>query len=132
MMNKLEILAINFMGDGTRSVYSLGVGCVNLDQAKFEVLCNEDVNFLSNYGGGYCANYLRSCGNQGWYKDEDWRDSDREWYEHTTQKERKGDKDRYVPPHECQTPKDSESGRTKDMLSHIVNKVEGSLLSLVG
>lgn len=31
MMNKLEILAINFMGDGTRSVYSLGVGCVNLN-----------------------------------------------------------------------------------------------------
>uniref|UniRef100_M1DF67 Integrase core domain containing protein n=1 Tax=Solanum tuberosum TaxID=4113 RepID=M1DF67_SOLTU len=37
-----------------------------------------------------------------------------------------GEKDRYIPSHERQKPKDSKGGRSEDMLSRIVNKVEGS------
>ncbi|KAK4723998.1 hypothetical protein R3W88_026777 [Solanum pinnatisectum] len=127
MMTLLDILAKNVIGAGVRSVNVVGVGCVNLDEAKFELLYNEEVKFLVNQGGGYHANYLRLGGNQGWNRDEGWSDLDREWRDHNaTWKEREGEKDRYVPPHECQKPKDSEGGRTEDMLSPILNKVKGS------
>lgn len=36
-----------------------------------------------------------------------------------------GDKDRYVPTHERQKQKNLEGGWSKDMLYHILNKVEG-------
>uniref|UniRef100_M1DSM3 Putative plant transposon protein domain-containing protein n=1 Tax=Solanum tuberosum TaxID=4113 RepID=M1DSM3_SOLTU len=55
-MTQLDILAKNVMCAGARSVNAIGVGCVNLDEAKFEALYNEEVNFLTNQGGGWQAN----------------------------------------------------------------------------
>uniref|UniRef100_M1DAC7 Integrase core domain containing protein n=1 Tax=Solanum tuberosum TaxID=4113 RepID=M1DAC7_SOLTU len=127
MMTQLDILAKNVMGADARSVNVVGVGCVNPDEAKFEAMYNEEVKFLANQGGGYRANYPRQGGNQCWNRDEGWRDRDREWRDRNpTWKERDGEKDRYVPPHEHQKPKDSKGGQSEDMLSRILNKVEGS------
>uniref|UniRef100_M1DJS1 Integrase core domain containing protein n=1 Tax=Solanum tuberosum TaxID=4113 RepID=M1DJS1_SOLTU len=57
MMTQLDILAKNAMGAGARSINVMGVGCVSPDEAKFESLYNEEVNFLANQGGMYHANY---------------------------------------------------------------------------
>uniref|UniRef100_M1DTJ5 Retrotransposon n=1 Tax=Solanum tuberosum TaxID=4113 RepID=M1DTJ5_SOLTU len=70
IMTQLDILSKNVMGAGARNVNVEGVGCVDPDEAKFEALYNEEVNFLANQGGGYLSNYLRQGGNQGWNKDE--------------------------------------------------------------
>lgn len=43
MMNQLDILAKNAMGVGTRNVNVVDVGGVNLEEAKFEVLYNDEV-----------------------------------------------------------------------------------------
>ncbi|KAK4721335.1 hypothetical protein R3W88_011568 [Solanum pinnatisectum] len=127
IMTLLDILAKNIMGVGTKSVDVVGVGGVNPDEAHFEALYNEEMNFLANQGGGCRAKYPRSGENQGWNRDEGWRDHDRDWRDrNATQKERAGEKDRYLPPHERQKPKESEGGSTEDMLSRILNKVEGS------
>uniref|UniRef100_M1DBJ4 Integrase core domain containing protein n=1 Tax=Solanum tuberosum TaxID=4113 RepID=M1DBJ4_SOLTU len=94
MMTQLDILAKNVMGAGARSVNAVGVGCVNPDEAKFEALYNEKVKFVPNQRGGYRANYPRPGGNQGWNRDEDWRDCDKEWRNHNaTWKEREKEKD---------------------------------------
>jgi len=63
-------------------------------------------------------------------RDEGWRDREKEWREcNVSWKERDGDNERYVPLHECQKPKDQKvdpkNFRTEDMLSRILNKVEG-------
>uniref|UniRef100_M1D8I6 Integrase core domain containing protein n=1 Tax=Solanum tuberosum TaxID=4113 RepID=M1D8I6_SOLTU len=59
IMTQLDILSKYVMGAGARSVIVVGVGCVNPDEAKFEALYNEEVNFLANQGGGYRSNYPR-------------------------------------------------------------------------
>uniref|UniRef100_M1DH82 Integrase core domain containing protein n=1 Tax=Solanum tuberosum TaxID=4113 RepID=M1DH82_SOLTU len=115
------------MGDGVQSVNVMGVGCINRDEAKFEALYTKEVNFLAKQGGGYHSNYPRQGGNQGWNRDEGWKDRDREWRDcNPTCKEKVGENDRYTPPHERQRPKDSEGGRSEDMLSRNLKKVEGS------
>uniref|UniRef100_M1DYP1 Integrase core domain containing protein n=1 Tax=Solanum tuberosum TaxID=4113 RepID=M1DYP1_SOLTU len=125
IMTQLDILSKNVMGAGARSVNAVGVGCANPDESKFEALYNEEVNFLTNQGGGYRSNYPRQGGNQGWDRDEGWKDRDREWRDRNLNwKDREND--RYVPPHESQKSKDSKGGRSEDMLSRILNKVEGS------
>lgn len=126
MMTKLDILSKNVMGVCTKSVNIVGVGGVNPDEAQFEAEYNEEVNFLANQGGGYRVNYLIPGGNQGCHRYEGWRDRDRDQRDrNATWKDRQGKKDRYVPPHERQKLNDSEGGRTENMLSRILNKVEG-------
>uniref|UniRef100_M1DSR3 Uncharacterized protein n=1 Tax=Solanum tuberosum TaxID=4113 RepID=M1DSR3_SOLTU len=79
IMTQLYILSKNVVGARARNVNAVGVGCVNPEEAKFKALCKEEVNFLANQGGGYRANYPRQGGNQGWNRDEGWRDRDKEW-----------------------------------------------------
>uniref|UniRef100_M1DJI1 Integrase core domain containing protein n=1 Tax=Solanum tuberosum TaxID=4113 RepID=M1DJI1_SOLTU len=64
MMTQLDIFAKNVMGVGTKNINSVGVGGVNRDEAQFEALYNEEMNFLANQKGGYHANYPRPGGNQ--------------------------------------------------------------------
>uniref|UniRef100_M1DTR8 Integrase core domain containing protein n=1 Tax=Solanum tuberosum TaxID=4113 RepID=M1DTR8_SOLTU len=71
--------------------------------------------------------------NQGWNRDRDdgWRHRDREWCDlGTNGRDQDGYKERYVPPHERQKPKeprdDPEIFCTEDMLAHNLNKKEGS------
>ncbi|XP_049399735.1 uncharacterized protein LOC125863770 [Solanum stenotomum] len=73
---------------------------------EFEALYNKKVNLQANQKGNYHAKSSRPGGNKGW--------------------NREGEKDRYVPPHEIQKPKDSKSSWKDNMLSHILHKVEES------
>uniref|UniRef100_M1DHA8 Integrase core domain containing protein n=1 Tax=Solanum tuberosum TaxID=4113 RepID=M1DHA8_SOLTU len=75
---------------------------------------------VGHQGGGYRSNYPRQGGNQGWAIDEGWTDRDREWRDRNPNWKDK-EKDRYVPPHERQKPKDLKGGRSEDMLSRIFN-----------
>ncbi|XP_049368430.1 uncharacterized protein LOC125833330 [Solanum verrucosum] len=74
IMTYLDILSKNVMGAGARGVNAVGVGCANSEEMKFEALYNEEVNFLASQGGGYRSNYPRQGGNQGWARDEGWKD----------------------------------------------------------
>uniref|UniRef100_M1DTY4 Integrase core domain containing protein n=1 Tax=Solanum tuberosum TaxID=4113 RepID=M1DTY4_SOLTU len=119
------------MGSGLKSVNIVGVGGVNPEEAQFEAMYSEEVNFLANQGGEFHSNYPSSGGNPSWNRDDGWRDRDRGWRDrNATWKERDGEKERYVPPNERQKPKeqraDQENFRTEDMLARILNKVEGS------
>ncbi|XP_049388913.1 uncharacterized protein LOC125853286 [Solanum stenotomum] len=126
MFPQLDILSNIVMSIGTKSVNVVVVGGVNLDEAQFQALYNKEVRYISNQGKGYRANYQRQGENQGWNRDEGWRDRDRDWRDcNNTWKEREGENDRYVPPYDCQRPKDFEGGRTEDILSGFLNKVEG-------
>uniref|UniRef100_M1DV90 Uncharacterized protein n=1 Tax=Solanum tuberosum TaxID=4113 RepID=M1DV90_SOLTU len=89
----------------------VGVWCVNPDEAKFEALYNEEVNFLANQGGGYRSNYPRQGGNQGWNRDAGWKNCDREWRDRNPNW-KGGEKHRYVLPHGHQKPMDSEGGQS--------------------
>uniref|UniRef100_M1E0P4 Integrase core domain containing protein n=1 Tax=Solanum tuberosum TaxID=4113 RepID=M1E0P4_SOLTU len=103
IMTQLDILSKNVMGFIARSVNDVGVKCANLneskfealynEESKFEALYNEEVNFLANQGSSYRSNYPRQGGNQGWARDEGWKDRDREWRDHNPNW-KDGEKDR--------------------------------------
>uniref|UniRef100_M1DPG6 Uncharacterized protein n=1 Tax=Solanum tuberosum TaxID=4113 RepID=M1DPG6_SOLTU len=77
IMTQLDSWSKNVMEAGARGVNVVGIGCANPEKAKFDALYNEEVNFLANQGGGYHSNYPRQGGNQGWARDEGWKE--REW-----------------------------------------------------
>uniref|UniRef100_M1DZT7 Integrase core domain containing protein n=1 Tax=Solanum tuberosum TaxID=4113 RepID=M1DZT7_SOLTU len=112
------------MGVGARGVNVVCVEGVNPKEMKFEAMYDEEVNFLTNQGGGYCSNNPRQGGNQGFVRDEAWKDRDREWRDRNPNS-KDGEKDRYVPLHGRQKPNNLEGDRSKNMLSRILNKVEG-------
>ena len=45
ILTQLNIFSKYFIRAGTRSFNDVGVGCVNPNEAKFEMLYNEEVNF---------------------------------------------------------------------------------------
>lgn len=107
MMTQLDIFAKHVMGATTKSVNVVGVGGVNLEEVKFELLYNEEMNLLTKKGGAYHSYYPRPCRNNGWNRDKDMIDRDRDWCNrNSTWKEREGAKDRYVLSHERQNPND--------------------------
>ncbi|WMV33283.1 hypothetical protein MTR67_026668 [Solanum verrucosum] len=134
MMTQMDLLTKHFMGSGSKSVNAVSTNNgVNPDEVQFDAMYNEEVQFLSNQEGGSRPSYQRPGENQRWNRDRGngWRDRDREWSDRGTNwRDRDGDKYRYVPPHERQKSKepraDPESFWTEDMLSRILNKVEGS------
>uniref|UniRef100_M1DUX8 Integrase core domain containing protein n=1 Tax=Solanum tuberosum TaxID=4113 RepID=M1DUX8_SOLTU len=124
IMTQLDILSKNVKGAGARGFNVVGIGYENPEEMNFETLYNEEVNFRAKQGGGYHSNYPRKGGNQGWASEDGWKDRDREWRDQNPNW-KDGEKNRYMPPHERQKPKDSEGSRSEDMLSRILNKVEG-------
>uniref|UniRef100_M1D8S3 Integrase core domain containing protein n=1 Tax=Solanum tuberosum TaxID=4113 RepID=M1D8S3_SOLTU len=97
------------------------------------VLLSKHVMGSGSQGGGFLQNYRRRGGNQVWNRERDdgLRECDREWHDRSTNwRERDSDKERYVPFHDRQKPKeervDAKNFRTEDMLAHILNKVEWS------
>ena len=77
----------------------MGVEGGNPYEAQFKVKNNEEVNFLANQGGHYRAIYHRFGENQGWNRDEGWRDHDRDWHNrNATWKERERENDGYILP----------------------------------
>ncbi|WMV29671.1 hypothetical protein MTR67_023056, partial [Solanum verrucosum] len=112
---------------GSKSVKVVGIDGENPNEAHFEALYNEEVNFPANQGGGFRPSYPWPGGNSGWNRDDGETDRDRELHDrNATWQERDGDKDRYVPPHECRNLKEQranpENFHTKDMLAHFLNK----------
>uniref|UniRef100_M1DJW5 Integrase core domain containing protein n=1 Tax=Solanum tuberosum TaxID=4113 RepID=M1DJW5_SOLTU len=76
IMTQLDILFKNVMGAGACGLNVVGVGGVNPEEMKFKDMNDEEVNFLANQGGGYRSNYTRQGANQGWVRDDGWKDRD--------------------------------------------------------
>ncbi|WMV45848.1 hypothetical protein MTR67_039233 [Solanum verrucosum] len=95
MMTEMNLLMKHVMGSGSKAVNMVEVRGVNLDEAHFEAMYNEELHFLENHKGGFRLSYPRPDGNQSWKnnRDEGWRDLHREWRDRATNwRERDGDK----------------------------------------
>uniref|UniRef100_M1DJG4 Gag-pol polyprotein n=1 Tax=Solanum tuberosum TaxID=4113 RepID=M1DJG4_SOLTU len=109
MMPQMDLLSKHVMGSRSKAMNAVVVNGVNPDDVHFEALYTEQVHSLENQEGD---------------RDTEWHDRGTNW------KERYGQKDLYVPPHERQKTKEQranhENFRTQDMLARILNRVEGS------
>jgi len=111
MMTQMDLLTKHVMGIGSKNVNAVEINSgINPDEAHFEAMYNEDVH--------------RD-------RDDGWRDPDHEWSDRgANSRDQDRDKDRFVPLHERQNPKDLrvdlENFLTEDMLTRILSKVEGS------
>ncbi|WMV33379.1 hypothetical protein MTR67_026764 [Solanum verrucosum] len=100
MITQLDLISKHVMGGGFNMVNAIGTSSEQCSEdAKFEALYNEKVNYMGNQLGGSYPNYPRSGANQGWNKDMDngwryWRDRGGNW------RDREPEKDRYIPPHD--------------------------------
>ncbi|WMV13972.1 hypothetical protein MTR67_007357 [Solanum verrucosum] len=77
MITQMDLLTKHVMGSGHKVVNAINTNSgVNPDDAHFEAMHNEEVQFFANQVGGSRSGYPRSNGNQGWHKDCDdgWRD----------------------------------------------------------
>lgn len=117
-MKQLDIISMKFIGVFAYSINVMGFRSTSLEEMKFEAMYNEQVNFPPNQGGKYRSNYHRQSWNKGWCRDEGWKYRDLEW--------------RGCNSNRKDGAKDSEVGRYKDILSHYINKFEGSNKMLKG
>uniref|UniRef100_M1DF48 Integrase core domain containing protein n=1 Tax=Solanum tuberosum TaxID=4113 RepID=M1DF48_SOLTU len=72
MMTQINFLSKHVMKGGTKSVNAVGTNsgqCPN--DAKFEALYNEEVQYLGNQVGSSQHKYQQQDGNQGWNKERD-------------------------------------------------------------
>ncbi|WMV50851.1 hypothetical protein MTR67_044236 [Solanum verrucosum] len=77
IMTQINLLSKHVMGGRTRSVNAVGTNSGQFpNDAKFEILYNEEVQYLGNQVGISHNNYQRQGGNQSWNKDIDsgWKD----------------------------------------------------------
>ncbi|WMV25109.1 hypothetical protein MTR67_018494 [Solanum verrucosum] len=98
MMTQIDLLSKYVIGGRTNLVKVVGTNTRQCpDDTKFEVLYNEEVQYLENQVGGSHNNYQRRGGNQEWkeYRDSGWKD-----WRAVNWRDREVDKDRYVPPHD--------------------------------
>ncbi|WMV46247.1 hypothetical protein MTR67_039632 [Solanum verrucosum] len=111
IMTQMDLSTKHVMGGGYKAVNAISAKSGgNLNDTQFEAMYNGEVQFFSNQAGGSCPSYPRLGGNQGWNRDHDdgWRDRDQELHDRAINcRDRDGDKDRYVPPHERQMLKES-------------------------
>ncbi|WMV19593.1 hypothetical protein MTR67_012978 [Solanum verrucosum] len=64
MMTQINLLSKHFSGGGTNSINVVGTNSEKChDDAKFEVLYNEEVQYLRNQVGGSHNNYQCQGGN---------------------------------------------------------------------
>ncbi|WMV46255.1 hypothetical protein MTR67_039640 [Solanum verrucosum] len=95
----------NGSDDSSHYMHEDQMGDAVPEDAKFEALYNEEVNYMGNQLGDSHPNYLRLGGNQGWNKDQDnglrdLRDRGGNW------RDREAEKDRYLPPYDRPKPKE--------------------------
>ncbi|WMV50765.1 hypothetical protein MTR67_044150 [Solanum verrucosum] len=80
----MGLLTKHVRGEGHKVVNVVGVSNgVSSDDAQFDAMYNEEVQFLLNQEGGFRRIYQRPGENQGWNRDRDdgWRDRDCEWHD---------------------------------------------------
>ncbi|WMV54791.1 hypothetical protein MTR67_048176 [Solanum verrucosum] len=65
----MDLLTKHVIGGGYKAMNVVGANSgISLDDAKFETMYNEEVQFLSNLVGDSCPIYPRPSGNQDWNK----------------------------------------------------------------